>query len=171
MLKKGDKNMEYSINPIETEDREPIIDIFNYYIANSFAAFPESKLPYQAFDFLLQMSKGYPSGTIKDEKGKVIGFGLLHTYNSIPTFAQTAEITYFLHHEHTRTGLGKKLLDFLEREGRDRSITTILANISSLNRGSINFHRNNGFIECGRFMKVGKKNGQLFDTVWMQKML
>lgn len=163
--------MEYSINPITTEDREAIIDIFNYYIENSFAAFPENKLPYQAFDFLLQMSKGYPNGTLKDENGRVVGFGLLRTHNSIPVFARTAETTYFLEHEHTGKGLGKMLLEFLEKGGRERGITTILANISSLNPGSINFHRNNGFVECGRFMKVGKKNGQPFDTVWMQKML
>jgi phosphinothricin acetyltransferase len=163
--------MEYSINPITTEDREAIIDIFNYYIENSFAAFPEIRLPFQAFDFLLQMSKGYPNGTIKDENGKVVGFGLLRTHNSIPAFAQTAEITYFLDKEHTGKGLGRMLLDFLERGGRKRGLTTILADISSLNPGSINFHRNNGFVECGRFLKVGKKNGQLFDTVWMQKML
>jgi len=53
--------MECSISPIAIEDREPIIDIFNYYVENSFAAFPESKLPYQAFDMFLQMSKGLAS--------------------------------------------------------------------------------------------------------------
>ncbi|MBN1905909.1 MAG: GNAT family N-acetyltransferase [Deltaproteobacteria bacterium] len=39
------------------------------------------------------------------------------------------------------------------------------------NPGSINFHQKNGFNEGGRLKKVGKKNGQEFDTVWMQKML
>jgi len=163
--------MKYLINPIAVEDREPIIDIFNYYVENSFAAFPESKLPYQAFDMFLQMSKSLPTGTIKDQNGKLLGFGMLRTFNPMPAFSHTAEITYFIDSNHTGKGLGKTLLEFLEREGRERGITTILANISSLNPGSINFHMKNGFIECGRFQKVGKKNGQIFDTVWMQKML
>jgi phosphinothricin acetyltransferase len=59
--------MEYSISPITNEDRESIIDIFNYYVENSFAAYPENKLPYQAFDMLLQMSEGYPTGSIYPE--------------------------------------------------------------------------------------------------------
>jgi len=147
------------------------MDIFNYYVENSFAAYPESKLPYQAFDMFLQMSKGYPTGTIKDQDGKMVGFGMLRTHNPMPGFSQTAEVTYFIDRDHTGKGLGKTLLEFLEREGRKKGITSILANISSLNTGSIEFHKKNGFIECGRFKKVGKKNGQIFDTVWMQKML
>jgi L-amino acid N-acyltransferase YncA len=39
--------MDYSMSPISNEDREPIIDIFNYYVENSFAAYPETKLSYE----------------------------------------------------------------------------------------------------------------------------
>jgi L-amino acid N-acyltransferase YncA len=163
--------MEYLISPITTEDREPIMDIFNYYVENSFAAYPECKLPYQAFDMLLQMSKGHPTGSLKDQKGKIVGFGMLRTHNPMPAFSQTAEVTYFIHPDHTGKGLGKMLLVFLEKEGSDKGVTNILANISSLNPRSIKFHKKNGFIECGCFKNVGKKNGQIFDTVWMQKML
>ena len=163
--------MEYSVSPISNEDRESIMDIFNYYVENSFAAYPESRLPYQAFDMFLRVSKGYPTGTIKDQTGKTIGFGMLRTHNSMPTFSQTAEVTYFIHPDHTGKGLGTMLLSFLERRGRERGVKNILANISSLNPGSIAFHQKNGFTECGRFRKVGKKNGRVFDTVWMQKML
>jgi len=35
----------------------------------------------------------------------------------------------------------------------------------------IEFHLKNGFRECGRFMKVGRKFGEDFDVVWMQKQL
>jgi phosphinothricin acetyltransferase len=163
--------MEYSISPIRDEDREPIIDIFNYYIENSFAAYPESKLPYQAFDMFLQMSKDLPTATIRDQNGKMLGFGLLRKYNPMPAFSHTVEITYFIAVGHTGKGLGKILLAYLEKEGRENGIASILANISSLNTGSIAFHKNNGFIECGCFKKVGKKNGKLFDSIWMQKML
>ncbi len=82
---------------------------------------------------------------------------MLRTFNPMPAFSHTAEITYFINSDHTGKGLGKKLLDFIEKEGRKKGITTILANISSLNTGSISFHKNNGFIECGIFKKVGKK--------------
>jgi phosphinothricin acetyltransferase len=89
----------------------------------------------------------------------------------MPAFSKTAEITYFIHPDHTGKGIGTKLLRLLEKEGMQKGITNILANISSLNPRSVDFHKKNGFIECGRFKNVGRKKGKLFDTVWMQKML
>jgi len=147
------------------------MNIFNYYVENSFAAYPETKLPYEAFDMFLEISKGYPTGVIRDGNGKIIGFGMLRTHNPMPAFSQAAEITYFIDPARTGKGLGRILLEFLETNGRKRGIKTILASISSLNSGSINFHKNNGFMECGRFKEVGRKNGRIFDTIWMQKML
>lgn len=96
---------------------------------------------------------------------------MLRTHNPMPTFSRTAEVTYFIHPDYTGKGLGKKLLGFLEKGAVEKGITNILANISSLNPRSIDFHKKNGFVECGRFKNVGRKKGQLFDTVWMQKVL
>ncbi len=85
--------MEYLGVSLSSEDREPVMDIFNYYVENSFAAYPENKLPYQAFDMFLQMSNGFPSGAVKDENGDIVGFGMLRSHNPVPTFSQTAEAT------------------------------------------------------------------------------
>lgn len=163
--------MRYTISPIADEDRESIMDIFNYYVENSFAAYPENKLPYQAFDIFLQMSGGYPTGCIRDQDGKTIGFGMLRPYNPMPAFSCTAEVSYFIHPECRGRGLGKMLLGSLEKGAIKKGITCILANISSLNPESIEFHKKSGFAECGRFKKVGKKKGREFDIVWMQKIL
>jgi phosphinothricin acetyltransferase len=50
-------------------------------------------------------------------------------------------------------------------------ITALLASISSLNPGSLAFHRKKGFQECGRFVDAGRKKGRDFDEVWMQRMV
>ncbi len=161
----------YTIRPIADEDREAVIDIFNHYVEHSFAAFPESRLPYQAFDMFRQMAHGYPSGAIADQNGVVVGFGMLRAHNPMPVFSGTAEWTCFIDRRHTGAGLGKTMLAFLESGGRQMGITNILAHISSLNEASIGFHLKHGFTECGRFENVGKKNGRLFSSVWMQKTL
>ena len=163
--------MDYVMSLISNEDRKSMMDIFNYYVENSYAAYPETKLPYEAFDMFLQMAQGYPTAKVKDKNGRVVGFGLLRSHNPIPAFSKTAEITYFIHPDHTGKGIGTKLLRLLEKEGMQKGITNILANISSLNPRSVDFHKKNGFIECGRFKNVGRKKGKPFDTVWMQKML
>lgn len=161
--------MNYFINPLKSEDGKRVIDILNYYVENSFAAFPEITLPPQAFEMLMQMSNGLPSCSISDANGYIIGFGLLRHHNNLPVFLKTAEITYFLDPNCTGKGLGKMMLEWLEDKGKNMKIENILAPISSLNPGSINFHKKNGFLECGRFSEIGFKKGKAFDVVWMQK--
>ena len=146
------RKMNYALAPITDEDRDSIIDIFNHYVENSFAAYPETKLPYEAFDKFTQMFQGYPNATVKDNEGKLIGFGFLRTYNPFSTFSHTAEISYFLSPIYTGKGIGTVLLNYLIEEGKRKGITNILANISSLNLGSIIFHKKNGFRECGVYL-------------------
>ena len=163
--------MHFHFEPMLKECREPVIDIFNYYVENSFAAYPESKVPYDFFNKFLEMSDGYSAIVVKDETRKIFGFGMLRAHNPIPAFSQTAEITYFIKPEYTNRGIGSIMLNYLIDEAKQKGISSILASISSLNEESINFHRKNGFVECGRFKKIGKKKEQFFDVVWMQRML
>jgi phosphinothricin acetyltransferase len=147
------------------------MEIFNYYIENSFAAYPEQRLPDEFFDALFIMSNGYPTVAARTEDGVVTGFGLLRPYNPLPAFFKTAEITYFLKPGFTGQGIGKAMLDYLLDTGKASGISTVLANVSSLNEESIRFHLRHGFSECGRFSEAGEKKGQVFDVVYFQKLL
>jgi L-amino acid N-acyltransferase YncA len=163
--------MDYKLEPVRAEDGNQVIDIFNYYVENSFAAYPENKVPYEFFQFFLNLTQGYPFLVAKDISDRVAGFGSLRPYSPMPTFSQTAEITNFISPEHTGKGLGLQMLDSLLDEARKMGIATILASISSLNQASLAFHKKNGFVECGRFIGIGRKMGQEFDVVWMQRMV
>jgi L-amino acid N-acyltransferase YncA len=155
---------------VET-DGKAIIDIFNYYIMNTFAAYPEQEVPYEFFGMFLEICKNYPSIVVKDSQKNVAGFGMLRPHNPMLVFRHTAEVTCFIRPDLTGKGLGTKILAMLETAGKKQGITTILASISNLNEGSIRFHAHHGFSECGRFKKVGQKKGVVFDTVWMQKFI
>jgi len=154
---------------LSAEHRAPVMDIFNHYVENSFAAYPETPLPAPAFDMFLKMTEGYPAYAVKAQ-GRVVGFGMLRAWHPLPVFARAAEITYFLHPDFCRHGLGAALLERLVEEGRQKGITTILASVSALNEGSLSFHRKHGFVECGRFKSVGRKRGRDLDVVWLQRM-
>jgi L-amino acid N-acyltransferase YncA len=163
--------MNWRLEPISVDDRKPIVDIFNYYVENSFAAYPENKVPDTFFDVLLEKAKGYPTVVAKDERGTILGFGMLRVHSPISSFSQTAEITYFIRREKTGKGIGSLMLEYLLAGAKKKGISSILASISSLNEGSLRFHKKHGFVECGRFRQVGKKKGTSFDVIWMQKML
>jgi phosphinothricin acetyltransferase len=167
-----EEQIDFRIEPLSSRDDETaIVDLFNYYIENSFAAYPEQKITYELFDHLRSMAEGYPVIVAKDRSGRLLGFGMLRPHNPMPAFSETAEITYFISQQYIKKGIGTALLQTLLDRAREMNITSILANVSSLNEPSIAFHKKMGFQECGRFVKIGKKWGKVFDVVWMQKML
>lgn len=163
--------MDYRLEPVSVEDGDQIIDIFNYYVENSFAAYPESKVSNEFFQYFLNLTQGYPFLVAKDMGGKVIGFGSLRPYSPLPTFSRAAEITNFISPEHTGIGIGQQILDSLLDKAKRMGIVTVLASISSLNQASLAFHKKNGFVDCGRFVGIGQKMGKGFDVVWMQRMV
>jgi len=163
--------MDITLVPMTGEDRKPIIDIFNYYVENTFAAYPAQPVPYEFYHALLNLCEGYPAVTVKDADGHVLGFGMLRPFHPVSSFSQTAEITYFVKPDYTGKGIGRTLLEYLVVEGHRKNLTSILASVSSLNEGSINFHLKNGFEERGRLREAGRKKGRAFDVVYFQRML
>jgi L-amino acid N-acyltransferase YncA len=161
----------YTFAPLSPADREPVMAIFNYYIENSMAAYPEHALPPEAFDGVLKMCAGYPAITARDDAGELSGFAMLRPFHPLSTFSGMAEITYFLQPEATGRGLGRLLLDQMILGAREKGLRTLLASISSLNEGSLRFHLRNGFEECGRLRRAGLKQGREFDVIYCQLML
>ena len=156
--------------PLDKKHGPEVMAIFNHYVENGFAAYPEQRLPEEFFARFLEMTRGYPAyAMIKRATGTVAGFCFLRPYHPFPTFRATAEITYFIAPAEVGRGIGAAALELLEAGARKMGIRVILADISSLNPGSISFHQRHGFCECGRFRGVGRKHGREFDVVWMQK--
>ena len=155
--------------PLSESDGDEVIRIFNYYIEHSDAAFFDDPVPLVFYGQIMTLVGDYPSVAVRDADTTLVGFGMLRPHSPVPAFRHTAQIAYFVRPDRTGRGIGRKMLTYLEEEGRNAGISCILAEISSQNEGSIRFHLKNGFRECGRFVRVGKKGGRFFDTVWMQK--
>lgn len=161
--------MNVTFESLAEAHRGPVMDIFNHYIENGYAAFPEHRLPYEFFDMFLNMTRGYPAAAVLSGDGEVVGFGFLRAYNPLPAFRKAAELTCFLRPDMTRNGIGCRTLEHLESGAKKLSISILLAAISSRNAASIAFHEKNGFVRCGTFAGIGTKFGTDFDVVWMQK--
>jgi L-amino acid N-acyltransferase YncA len=163
--------MAYRFEPLTEEDRSAVVSIFNYFVENTFAAYPERKVDEGVFDRFRAMAEGYPAITVRTDSDQVAGFAFLHAYHPAETLRRSAEATYFLMPEHTRKGIGKAIVALFTEQAGKLAIDCLLANMSSLNEQSIMFHTKHGFEECGRFRRVGRKFGTEFDIVWMQKPL
>ncbi|KKH61762.1 phosphinothricin acetyltransferase [Methanosarcina mazei] len=163
------------IREVSTEDIPGMLEVFNYYVENSFASYLENSVGPEFFQ-LIQSEKDqdrddhFPFYVI-EEDSKIIGIGALRPYFPFPNFRHTGVVSYFILPAYTRKGLGSMMLEKLCMEAREKKMQSLLANVSSKNEASLNFHLKKGFIECGRFKKVGSKFGKYFDIVWMQKFL
>lgn len=92
-------------------------------------------------------------------------------YNGFPTFKSTVTITYFIANDYTRKGLGSECLKKLEQEAVEMGIKNIVAEVSSENEQSIEFHKKHGFVVAGELKDIGEKFGRSFGVVYMQKRL
>lgn len=161
--------LEYNIRKVQESDAETIISILNYYVENSFSAYPDSPLPVQAFGMLKNMVRNDGFFVAEDHSGKVIGFAMLKHYMPFKSFAHSAEVSYFIDVENTGKGLGKMFLNTLEQLAIDSGVSSLFASISSQNLQSIRFHEKYGFRHCGKLEHIGRKLNEYFDIVWMQK--
>ncbi len=156
------------IRPVEDRDAEAVLKVFNHHVAHSFAAYAEQEFGSEVFETFKKNASVFYIQEVDDE---VAGFGFIRPYNLFENFCHTGMLTYFLLPQYTGRGLGTKLLNKLLDYARDNGIYNLVAHISSKNVQSLNFHKKHGFEECGRLKKMGKKFGEAFDIVWVQKFL
>jgi phosphinothricin acetyltransferase len=94
--------MEYSIEEMSEEHRPQVVEIYNYFIENTFAAYPGTAMDDSIFDRFLALSQGYPSLVARDHDENVVGFAFLQPYHPAESFRKTAVASYFILPEHTR---------------------------------------------------------------------
>ncbi len=113
----------------------------------------------------------FPMHVVEAPAGTAVGFALIRPHHVADTLRCAAEATIFIMPEHIRQGMGDRLLALLEADAKANGVDTLLGCASSHNEQSISFQKKHGFVECGRFKRVGHKFNQDFDLVWLQKFL
>ncbi|MFB3815736.1 MAG: N-acetyltransferase family protein [Terriglobales bacterium] len=129
----------YSLQLMAEAHRRPVIDIFNYYVEHSFAAYPDTPVEYAFFDRFLDMTRGYSAVVAVTDANEVVGFGLLRASHPAATFRRTAEVGYFLASDHVGKGLGRMVVERLINDARAIGVGCILASVSSRNEEAWRF--------------------------------
>ncbi len=157
---------EYHLRDAKPSDKDALLQIFNHYAENTFAAYPSGPVPPVFMD---HVADGAVAFRVCEAGGDVCGFSLMKPFLPFQTCRQTVTVTYFLSPPCTGKGLGSLLLNDLVAIAREHGIRTLLANIASKNEISLKFHEKNGFTPCGRFQEAGVKFGEPFDIVWYER--
>lgn len=162
--------MKVTFDKLTDKYKEEVMEIYNYYIENTYAAYPGSRLPSRFFDKLTSEINGYPSYVVK-YSDKVVGFCFLNSYKNYSTFKETAVINCFLSYEVKGLGIGDYCLKKLEEDARQLDIKNILAIIPTKNKLGVRYYHTNGFRTCGTISDIGTKFGESFGLVIMKKVL
>lgn len=162
--------MDFVFEPLTEKHREAVVDIFNFYVRNSSAAYREEAVEYPFYDNLIgpDVVAGY---AVLGSQGRVLGFGVLERYKPISTFSTLGDCMYFFRPEATGQGLGAQLLGRLEEEARRHGMNRLLVDISDENVQSLQFHQAHGFVEYGRLARCWKKFGRELGVVYLAKTL
>src|SRR4051812_36389556 len=112
-----------------------------------------------------------PMFVAEDEAGKVVGWSSLSKYHDRMGYRFTVEDSIYVAAHARGRGVGKLLLAPLVQSARELGLRAIIAVIDATNEASVRLHAGFGFVEVGRFPKVGFKFGRWLDVVYMELLL
>lgn len=107
-------------------------------------------------------------GAFADD-GALAGFASYGPFRAaFPAYHHTVEHSVYVHADHRRQGIAKKLLTELVAQATAREVRVMLGVIDSANAGSIALHEKLGFTRSGTLRGVGYKFGRWLDVDLLQ---
>ena len=155
-------------------DAAKMAEIYNHYVLNGTATFEEQALSTREYENRLSqiLEHNLPVIIAENYDSQLLGFAYASVYNSRTAYRFTVENSVYVHHQHSRKGVGKKLLSELIPACKDRGFKQMMAVIGdSNNLGSIQLHKSMGFMEIGIAKHVGYKFETWLDVFYMQRTL
>lgn len=152
-------------------DARAIAEIWNHYIRDTTVTFTtDEKTPGHIAAYMDARQAGGMSVWVAEEDD-IAGFAAASSFRSGPGYARTLETSVMLRDGASGAGLGRALMQAVERVARESQASALVAGISGENEGAIAFHARLGFDHVGRMPGVGQKFGRRLDLVLMQKTL
>lgn len=157
------------IRPAQVLDAPAIADITNAIIRDTLITFTTDQRNVESITE--DISGRGPAFLVAEQHDKVLGFATYAPFRPGPGYAQCREHSIQLTSAARGQGVGRALMNALEKVARTQQVHVLVAGISSANPDAIAFHTAMGFAETGRMPEVGFKWGKRLDLVLMQKIL
>jgi len=155
-----------------TKDAQAIADIWNPVIRNSVATFTNVEKPTSDLQSLILERNRLNYGFyIAEVSGIILGFATYGPFRNGPGYAHTMEHSIFMAPDAKRKGIGKGLMERLERHSKNAWLHSLVAGLSGENTGGIAFHAKLGYAQVADIKQVGFKFDRWHDLVLMQKLL
>lgn len=160
-----------TIRPATAADLPAINAIYNHYVLTSTCTYQFDPTPEEdRVKWFAGRSAKHPV-LAAEEGGVVVGWGSLSPWNLRCGYAGSVELSVYIHEDHHRKGIGKRLCEELIRLGQAAGLHTILGGISTEQAPSIALHESLGFKKVAHLKEMGVKFGQRLDVGYWQLML
>ena len=166
--------MLFKYNRINNKNLSDALEIYNYYIINSFSNFEEKKLSIKVFRSLYDKIKSSKLPfIIATQNNVVIGLAFVNKFREKSGYRFTYEHSIYIHPNYLNNGYGSVILNKLIVQcKKNKNIKNLIAVIGGAdNKASVNIHKKNGFKYIGTIIKAGYKKNKWVDSVYMQKRL
>lgn len=161
-----------TIRPATRADVPGILDIYNDAVLTTTATYDYEPRPLQhRIQWLEDHERlGLPV-FVAEDNGKILGWSSLSRYHDRSGFQFTVENSVYVAAHARGRGIGKLLMEPLVESATRIGLRAVIAAIDATNEASIRLHARFGFVEVGRFPKVGFKFGRWLDVVYMELLL
>ncbi|MBL4580391.1 MAG: N-acetyltransferase [Gammaproteobacteria bacterium] len=159
------------IRAANSKDAPALVEIYNWYIAESVCTFEEERLSDAQMLARIASSDGDRPWVVLEEDEVVLGYAYASVWKERAAYNRSREVTIYLHQEATGNGRGRQLYQHLIDELRKKPIQCLIASIALPNAGSIALHEKLGFTKVGQFSDIGYKFGKFVDVGYWQLIL
>jgi phosphinothricin acetyltransferase len=100
--------------------------------------------------------------------GRVLAYAYATQFRDRPAYAETCENSVYVAPDAVGQGLGSAVMKRLIERAASCGFRQMIAVVGGAEPASVAMHRKLGFVEAGRMRNVGRKFGQLLDTLYLQ---
>ncbi len=161
----------FDILPLAEAHLPQVAEIFNHYVLNTTYSFEFEPVGLQRMKQKVGIGDDSCASYVLQDGSTLLGYGILKPWKPLPGYRYSAEVSIYLHPESISKGLGKLLLERLERIASERGLRDIIAGVCAENAQSAHFFEKHHYDRVAYFPGIGNKFDRELDMIYLQKRL
>jgi phosphinothricin acetyltransferase len=155
----------------ELEDAPTILSIYNQAISIGLAT--GHLTPIKLLDVLDWLESGHLERPfwVYEYNDEVLGWANVDDFHGLPTFSACVEVGVYVSPNNHRQGIGKALLERLEKDMNILGVSHLMAFVFQQNESSLGLFSRHGFEQWGLLPHAAKVASQQFNICLMGKRL
>ena len=153
------------------DDLDSISRIYNHYVGVSTCTFQMSPETLEDRRRWFDAHDEKHPVTVFDHDGEVIAWASLSVWHAREAYDNTAEVSFYVHHDWHRNGIGRRLLADLIERARGLGHHVLIGGACTEMTASIKLQEAFGFKQAAHYKEIGYKFDRWLDVVYLQLIL